>query len=117
MQRMTSPEIPGSSTSPFYEIARRPTRNIGLPPATGSKGLTTREGILCGYQIAATAGAAATCRLWDGDANSGELMASLAIPSGGSVGVGPGIDGPYFRIGLYLEVLTGSVEGGVWVKI
>lgn len=114
---MTSPELPGSSSSPWYEIAGRPTRNIPVGPAAASKLLTSREGILCGFAIGATAGAAATGRLWDGDANTGELMASIDIPSGQCIVVGPGVDGPHFRIGLFLEVLTGSFEGGVWVKI
>lgn len=29
---------------------------------------------------------------------------------------GPGVDGPYCRIGLFLRVISGSVTGAVWVK-
>ena len=114
---MTSPETPGSSTSPFYELITRPTIALPVPSTNASKQLTTRPGVLCGFALASTGGAAAACRLWDGDGNTGTLIASIDCAANAGEAVGPGVDGPHFKVGLYLEVVTGSIEGGVWVKI
>jgi hypothetical protein len=53
--------------------------------------------------------------LWDGSGVNGELLAVVAFPQGTSVVEALGDDGPDFVRGVFLNVVSGSVRGSVWV--
>ena len=110
----------GPSSSNLHRWSRlkdEPTIAIPFAASASSKALTTRDGILAGFTFISTGGAAAACRIWDGSSNNGTMLASLEMALNAGEVAGPGVDGPLFEVGLYLEVVTGSVEGVVWVKI
>ncbi|MFG3709209.1 hypothetical protein ACGF7U_31385 [Micromonospora sp. NPDC047670] len=65
-----------------------------------------------GYSISATA--AATVRIWDHDsAASGTLLDTVAVPAGASVSAWYGDGGLRAARGVYVEVVSGTVEGSV----
>ncbi|MGH7748059.1 MAG: hypothetical protein ACREQ5_25370, partial [Candidatus Dormibacteria bacterium] len=62
-----------------------------------------------------TGAAPATFRLWDGSNNGGQLLVPFSLSANGSTRDYPGLHSLPYSIGLYLEVLTGTVEGVVMV--
>lgn len=63
-----------------------------------------------------TSGAtSATFRLWDGSNNGGALIAPITLQPNESVREFPGFHSLPYRVGLFLEVLSGSVEGQITV--
>lgn len=112
------PSGPSSVDRGYYErLKAEPTICLPFPLSGSSRLLVTRPGILAGFSIVSGGAAAAACRLWDGDANTGQLLASIEMAINAGETSGPGVDGPLFKIGLYLEVVAGTLEGGIWVKI
>lgn len=53
--------------------------------------------------------------LWDGSGVNGELLAVVAFPQGTSVVEALGDDGPDFVRGLFVNVVSGSIRGSVWM--
>lgn len=72
-------------------------------------------GIYGGYSLRETAGAAATVRLWDNaSAASGTIVATIALVANASRDfIAP--QGVRFANGLFAEVVTGTVEGSVYL--
>jgi hypothetical protein len=60
-------------------------------------------------------GAGATFRLWDSSGNSGALVAPFSLDPGESIREFPGFHSLPYRVGLYLEVLSGTFEGQVTI--
>lgn len=57
--------------------------------------------------------AKAVIRLWDGSGAKGKLLLPLALAEGTSTASFPGFHSLPYTIGLYLQVVTGTVEGSV----
>ena len=89
-------------------------RTIGGLAQTASEQLVTVECELARWILAESTGAAAAyVRLWDGDGNSSILVAPVRVPSATSV-ESSSYDGPIpITIGLFLEVVSGSVDWSV----
>jgi hypothetical protein len=58
---------------------------------------------------------AAIWRLWDGSNNAGALVAPFSLNAGESIREFPGFHTLPYRVGLFLEVLSGTIEGQVTI--
>lgn len=105
--------------TPVLEIdlpAPGPARPLPIKAGQGSGQLIGPRAIVYGWNFTESTGAAvAAVRLWSGSSNLGTMLASIKLASGGTASqwtTGPGVlaDG-----GVYLEVVSGSVEGAVFV--
>lgn len=69
-----------------------------------------------GFSLREAAGSpgAAVVRVWDNTAASGTMIAAANIAASGGAHHAPG-DGIRANIGLYLEVVSGTIEGSVWI--
>ena len=107
--------------APVLEIdlpAPGPVRALPVKAGQASGLLIGPRAVVYGYNLTeATGAAAAQVRLWNGGSNTGSLLLSIKLASGTSATqwtTGPGVlaDG-----GVYLEVVTGSVEGAVYAHL
>ena len=57
----------------------------------------------------------ATFRLWDSSSNNGTLVAPFTLNQGESIREFPGFHNLPYKVGLFLEILSGTVEGQVSV--
>ncbi len=55
--------------------------------------------------------------LFDGGDATGQAIGSISINPDGADVCDIGSDGPYFRNGLFINVLQGAAQGAIWVKI
>lgn len=86
-----------------------------LPTADTS--VSRNAGTLFGYSVRETSGAAAaTIVLRDGLDDTGELLAEIALPAGGSATVWLGPQGVAFVNGLHAQLVAGAVEGAVYLN-
>jgi hypothetical protein len=75
-----------------------------------------RGGRIVYWAFRETSGASpATFRFWDGSSNGGLLVAPISLDPGESIREFPGFHSLPYRIGLFLEVLSGTVEGQVTI--
>ena len=98
-------------------LARRPTISLPFSALSTSVKLARGPGILVGWAVAENALGAGGFTLWDGDDNTGTRLGDVAWPAAGSAPEGPGVDGPLFKVGLFLVRNAGTLNGAVWVKI
>lgn len=89
---------------------------IAVPTPAVSGQLDNASGRLLWWAFRETTGAApCTFRLWDGSNNAGRLMVPFSLSANGSTRDYPGMHSLPYVTGLYLEVLTGTFEGTVYV--
>ncbi len=71
----------------------------------------------CGYSIRETAGAAAVVRIWDNaSAASGTLLATVGFPAASASQTKYfGAEGVRAENGIFLETVSGAVEGAIYV--
>ncbi len=84
--------------------------------ALTSQKLSSSGGRLAGWSVRETSGAApAVLRLRDGVDAGGDILATIALAAnqGNSISM-PGA-GVGFALGLFLELVSGVVEGAVWI--
>ncbi len=81
-------------------------------PASGTQQLVTGPGVYQGASIRETAGAAAVVRIWDNTSAAGTLIAAASFPANGNFVDNPG-NGVFFAIGVFVEVVSGAVQGCV----
>lgn len=93
-----------------------PTRAIDVAGPAVSGSIITGRGLWKGLQLRETAGAAAAVRLWDnGSAASGsKLWATNVLANNNATALVPD-RGVIFERGIFLEVVSGTVEGVVLV--
>lgn len=111
-----------SGPSPFadgvYEyLILRPTISVPIVTLAASKLLSSNPCILAGWSIIEQAGAAAVWDIFDGGDATGQLVGALGFAAGGASVVGPGPDGPYCKVGLFLSRVSGTIRGAIWLKI
>lgn len=66
-----------------------------------------------GYSLRETGGADAVVRIWDGTAASGILLDTVALAADGSAQAWYGGGGLRAVAGVFVEVVSGAVEGSV----
>lgn len=82
---------------------------------TGSAAVVATRAVFMGASVRETAGSTAAVRIYDNaSAASGTLVAAFSLPANGSFTVAPP-GGVQAVNGLYWSVVSGSVEGSVWV--
>lgn len=74
----------------------------------------TGAGTYAGIQVVEGAASTAEVRVYDGTSNAGVLLDVVKLTSG-TIGVGHGID-VWFSTGLYVDVVSGTVAGRVYVR-
>lgn len=95
-----------------------PVRSVPVPATSTSRNIIKTAGALIGWSLRETTGsAAASVDIYDGNTNEGTKVASMAMASGGDDHIYMGPFGIPVRTGLYLDVVSGSVAGAVWVRI
>jgi hypothetical protein len=84
---------------------------------TGAKDsiVSTSAGRLVGWALRETAGATATAYLRDGVDAGGDIIVPISLSANESTRDVYIPGGLSFGRGLYLDVVTGSVEGSVWL--
>jgi hypothetical protein len=86
-------------------------------PAAGGRLLNTGGCVtfITSHETTGTAGA--EIRLWDGSTNAGTLVAVISLNAGESTRDDITEHHLTFRTGLYLEVVSGAIEGSVSVLV
>lgn len=82
-------------------------------PVTGAGVVWTGPGSLSGWSLRETAGAVASWRLRNGTTVAGPIVAVGAFVANGSDTVT--YYDAHFDVGLYLEVVAGTIEGAILV--
>lgn len=89
-------------------------RVFTVPGPAVSGSLDGAGGRIAFYAFRETSGAsAAVIRLWDGSNNAGNLLLPISLNPGESVREVPGMHTLPYEVGLFLEVVSGTVEGQV----
>lgn len=97
-------------------VALRAARPVAIGSAPNSSGRPlSSPGRIVGWSIRETAGAAAAVRLWDGREAGGQLLATVALAASDSHTVMPTGGGISVSDALFVEVVTGAVEGVVYL--
>lgn len=93
-----------------------PARTIAVATRTTDTLLIGGAGIITGWSwVEPTNAAGAAFDLYDGQNATGTLLASITLLQNESTRdliAGAGLE---FRQGLYLDILSGSVKGAVWI--
>ena len=89
-------------------------RVIPVPATAQSVAVDGASGRLVFYSWRETTGAAgAVFRLWDGSSNQGAMLLTFSLTAGESVREIPGMHTVPYEVGLFLEIVSGTVEGSV----
>lgn len=93
-------------------------RNLGAQSSTivngASQRLSASAGQLAGYGLRETAGAPAVVRLLNGVDTGGDLLVPISLAAGESVRDWFLPHGISFGAGLYVQVLSGTIEGAIY---
>lgn len=109
--------MPGKTTLADVEVLGR-VRAVPVPATSKSIKIVSRRAVLMGWSLRESTGSAkATVEIIDGSSANDNLMASIAIASGGDDRIGLGPLGICADGGIYLSVLSGSVTGAIWVSV
>jgi hypothetical protein len=101
----------------FEEHMARPSIPVNFVAGSASRFLIRGPLILAGYSFRETAGLAASFSLRDGLDVGGTLVANGDVAANGMAQLQMGRDGPYCFRGIFVQMLSGTLDGSVWVKI
>jgi hypothetical protein len=97
-------------------VMHRRLRLIPVPTTTADTQVVNTECRLIGFTFAETTDSAvAEVQLFDGHDENGVLVAPIKIASGASMLSNCGLSGWPITAGIYLEVLSGSVQGSITI--
>jgi hypothetical protein len=86
-------------------------------PLTSTLQLFSFSAELCGWSLRETTGSAgASVDLYTGEGTNGELIASIAVASGGMSAVISSHHAIWARRGIFVNVVSGSVTGVVYYR-
>lgn len=95
-----------------------PVKPLSIGTVTDTVPILKTSGILAGFSFAESTGSAsASFKLYDGLDRSGQLIAVINLNDSESVRDWFGVFGVYFQTGLTIDVISGSVEGAVYVTL
>lgn len=93
-----------------------PSQSQAFPATTTGIILIQGRGVLTGWAVKETTGAApAVLNVWDGTDNRGLLLAPVNLASNESNREWFSDWGVAFSRGLFVEVTSGSVSGALWI--
>lgn len=112
------PEGPGSGDTVVVVVPPGGTvKKLGTGTLTTSKKLVNAKGYVTGWSARETTGSAgAVVQLFDGVDSSGTKFAEQGLPNGTGTPVPLGDIGLYMEQGVFVNVLTGSVDVVVWFR-
>lgn len=91
---------------------------LPVPTTTADLTLLTMEVRLCGWSLLETTGAAsASALIRNGAGAANEIAAAVALAQGSSETIWLGDRGVRCDGGLFLDVLAGSLQGTLWVRL
>lgn len=91
-------------------------RILPIPGPASSGPVDGRGGRIVYWTFRETSGTAgAIFRFWDGSSNQGALIAPFSLDPGESIREFPGFHSLPYRVGLFLEILSGTIEGQVTI--
>lgn len=94
-----------------------PVQSITIPVTTTGNAPLSGDSLLCGWSFAETTGTAgATLVLWDGSDTTGQQIAFVNLAAGETTRDTLPFPGIYCTRGLFVQVVTGSVQGVVWTR-
>lgn len=99
------------------ELFNLPSIPVPYPASSASQFMVTGPCIMAGYSFRETAGLAASFTLRDGFNAGGIVVANADVAANGLAQLQMGRDGPYCMRGIFLQMLTGTLEGSIWVKV
>ncbi len=108
---------PASITVDLDVPANRPSQPVAVPTTTANVQVTNRNSIMTGWSFRETTGnAGAVLRIVDGHDANGQLVAAVGLSAGTAqvVSVAPG--GLSISVGVYIDVVSGSIEGAIWTR-
>jgi hypothetical protein len=91
-----------------------PTEVVALPAVDGQ--VVTGSSVLYGVVITDEAAGALQAHLHDGTDNTGDHVAALAAAANGSATAWYGPNGIHCPGGIYLDVVSGTVSGSVFIR-
>lgn len=113
----TVPDIMHDRPAQFYTQAPRPTRVVGnYRPISPFGGIVSPgDGLIAGFNLHETTGTdRAYVRIHDGRDTSAPIMLHISLAPGESTRDWYFPGGLKFKMGLYVEVVTGAIEGVVY---
>lgn len=117
---MYPPNAPGPPSEIDIEFGEGHS-TIALPAVAitvgGDKVLFTRRGILMGFSLRETTGAARTAlQVIDGGDTNGTILVFPQASANASQVAWFGKDGPWISAGLFVHVVTGTADIVLWVR-
>jgi hypothetical protein len=105
--------------APITEVViNGPVRSVPVPVTATSINVLKTSTDLCGFSFYETTGSAsAHLNLYDGLDNTGTFVAAITLSANESIRDWFGFFGVRIRVGLYADVVSGSVGGAVWVRL
>ena len=109
--------INADELSEWHPLLAKFRTKVRIPTNAGStQQIVTGSGCLLALVVEETTGSAtARFELWDGDNTGGEYMGPWTLSAGQSFDNNYSIYGLRFRIGLFLNVTSGSVGGVAYI--
>lgn len=89
---------------------------VYVPATAADAQIVSTEVRLCGWSFRETAAAVATFNLVSGDSANGRVGAVINLAAAGNSNEWMGDYGVRFEGGIFLDRLTGTVEGVVWLR-
>lgn len=91
---------------------------VSFPATTTTQKLLGGPCLIMGWWLLETTGsAAATAELFDGQDTTGQSAVVISLSSGQSTRDWNSPDGIICYRGVFLNVISGSVRGGVWLRL
>ena len=108
---------PGTITVDLDVPANRPARPVVYSTGNAGKLIYSRQATVTGWSFRETSGTVgAVLRIVDGQDNTGTLIAALSLSGGQAAAVSLAPGGLAALSGVYIDVVSGTVEGAVWVR-
>jgi len=101
----------------FYTQAPvKPEKRVVYRPVSAAGGiLVIGVGALGGFSFRETAGSTAVIRLRDGNSTAGDLISTIGLAANESIRDWFALPGVTYKYGLYIEVVTGTIEGALYL--
>lgn len=101
----------------FYTQAPiKPEKRVVYRPVSPAGGiLVIGTGALAGFSFRETAGATAVLRLRDGNSTSGDIISVASFAANESIRDWFALPGITYKYGVYIEVVSGAIEGALYL--
>ena len=94
-------------------VGQLPASPIQFKAQAANINLTGGRYVVTGLNVTNSATTACTVTLHDGQDTTGQILTTAVVPASGSLNIVLGSNGAYAEIGIYMEVVTGTLTGSV----